>query len=589
MKTNEILINGFSLSWYTKNNMKSFLKKIGSSFGFVIILMPIFGIILSIGNATKVDFLKEIGSILFANIGIWFTLAIIIGFTSNKGVAVYSGILSYLVVNVFISSFIREVNSIYFNIWFWKNLNKSALLSKLFFGGIETFNSGVIGGILIGVYVTYIYNKFKETNLPKGLEFFSKERFTILLSILFSFIFASLFIIIWPLIGFCLSAIGIIVANSPIGMDSFIFRTIQRMLIPFGSSLLWQSPMWYTQIGGELNLYQQDLLIQYLFREVDSEHIYLVTKLSLIPVKGIGESQILDLFKNELEVEEFKLLEDKINLWFENTNSIFEANPSGDQIIWNIVSTNKYITVDDCWNAGLRVSRFISGGYINSIFVLPTLSLTMLLMTPKGEKRAKTGIYITAALTAMLIGVTEPVEYLFCFTMPLFYFAIYCPFNGLIAMTTSLLKVKVGTSFSTGIFDFTLSGIIPTINGVNTRIWIIPIIGIIASSLIFTIAYFWFKYSSKLEKKTNFEAKNLKESFQNLIITFGGIKNIEQFVLKEDQAMITFIKLPSDLISSIEYKEINITDKTVRVYFNDNQRLKYEVLEKVYINIKNPL
>ncbi|AUB31532.1 PTS transporter subunit EIIC [Spiroplasma floricola] len=588
MQAGQQLFNGFDISWYTKNRMKSFLKKVGASFGFVIILMPIFGIILSIGNAANVSFLKEIGSILFSNIGIWFTLAIIIGFTSNKGAAVFTGVLSYLVVNVFIAASINKNNeNTFFNIWFWHNLSVNAYLSKLFFGGIETFNSGVIGGILIGIYVTYIYNKFKDTQLPKGLEFFAREKLVIILSVIFSLIFASLFIIIWPVFGFILTAIGSGVAKSPIGLDSFIFRTVQRMLIPFGSSLLWQSPMWYTQIGGSLNEYQQDLLIQYLYRVTSQENLQTINLLASIPEKGHSQQEIIEIFSKYLnEYISYDWLFKSMNEWFENTNSIFATNPSGDQIIWNIVSTNKYITVDDCWNSGLRISRFISGGYVNSIFVLPTLSCLMFLMTPKGEKRAKVGIYITAALTAMLVGVTEPVEYLFCFTMPLFYFSIYCPFNGLIAAITSLFKVKVGTSFSTGLFDFTLSGIVPTVNGVNTRIWIIPLIGICSSITIFAIAFFWFKFFNKKENLININARKLRDSLQLFIEDLGGFKNIKQYSLKENQLEVVFKNVP-DFKSLFNYvNKIEKQEKGLKLSIKPENEEVVLLFDKIYENRK---
>ncbi len=586
MENYQTQFRGFDISWYTKNKTKSFLKKLGTSFGFVIILMPIFGIILSIGNATKVNLLINIGSILFSNIGIWFALAIIIGFTSNKGVAVYCGILSYLVFNVFIWASIKDnsVNKNLFDIWFWKDLQKNLYLSKLFFGGLETFNSGVIGGILVGTYVTFIYKKFKDINLPKGLEFFAKERFVIILTIIFSMVFASLFIMVWPIFGYVLSMMGSVVAKSPIGLDAFIFRTIQRMLIPFGSNLLWQSPMWYTQVGGDLNSYQQDLLIQYLLRESQGENLAIVTELLNIKEKGFGQEEITTIFKNYLGESDFNLIECSLNIWFKETESIFQSNPSGDQIIWNIVSTNKYITVDDCWNVGLRVSRFISGGYINSIFILPTLSLTLLLMTPKGEKRSKMGIYITAALTAMLVGVTEPVEYLFCYSMPLFYFAIYCPLNGILAMLTSLFKVKLGTSFSTGIFDFILSGIIPTANGVNTKIWIIPIVGVIASIFIFIVAFFWFKKFNREENNDIINAKLLRDSIYKLIEDFGGIKNILSYQLTQKDLTIKFKNANNAINLFDHFEKIEKKEDTMIFSIIDNNKEKTEILNFIISN-----
>ncbi|QHX36644.1 PTS transporter subunit EIIC [Spiroplasma sp. BIUS-1] len=570
--------NGFDVSWYTKNKMKSFLKKVGASFGFVIVLMPIFGIILSIGNAANLDVLKNIGNILFANIGLYFTIAIIIGFTSNKGSAVLAGILSYLVFNIFISSFIQNPDKSFFNIWFWKNLQSNAYLTKFFFGNIKTFNSGVVGGILIGVYVTYIFNRFKDTNLPKGLEFFSKEKLTIIISVFSSIIFASFFIIVWPVIGFTLTFIGSGVAKSPIGIDSFIFRTFQRMLIPFGSSLLWQSPMWYTQIGGNLVEYQQDLLIQYLIRTQELTPD-LITNLLSITAKGNDQTSIIAIINNVLGDKD---LNNVMNDWFTNTQEIFSK--TGDQFIWIAVSNSKLITIDDCWNVGFRVSRFISGGYVNSIFTLPAISCAMLFLTPKGERRNKMGMYITAGLTAMLIGVTEPVEYLFCYTMPLFYFAIYCPFNGIIAALTSIFKVKIGTSFSTGIFDFTLSGIVPTVNGADTRIWIIPIIGLIAATIMFFATYFWFKYYNEKEKRVNIKARNLRDSLYLFLDEIGGIRNIKNYQINDNKLNISFKREPevSKLFNTFDVIEKNNNEYKLQIKEN-----KMEVIELTNYIISN--
>ncbi|AGR41132.1 PTS transporter subunit EIIC [Spiroplasma taiwanense] len=549
----QLEIKDFSLSWYTKNSIKSFFKKVGHSFGFVIVLMPIFGVIFSIGNIIAkyeseanifAKLFTSTGSILFSNIGLWFTIAIIIGFTSNKGVAVYSGIIFYLIFNIFISSFIsiKNAENNLFNIWFWKNLNQKTLLTNFFFGNIKVFNSGVIGGIIIGTIVTISYKKFKNITLPKGLSFFEKERFVLLITPIFAFILASLFIIIWPLIGIAMSFFGSAVAKSPIGLDAFIFRTIQRMLIPFGSSLLWQSPMWYSQIGGELANYQQDLLIEFLLRHYGESSLQWKDILKSLPqidwnLADLQESFSLALSQNSISVpQDFN---EQIKIWFENTQYIWDRNPVGDQFISIEVLSNNYITIDDCWNVGLRVTRFLTGGFVNSMFTLPAIAFSMLLVTPKGQRRAEVGMYITASLTAFLIGVTELIEFLFCYSLPLFYFAIYCPFNGLIAMITSLFKVKIGTTFSTGLMDFTFNGVIPTVNGQNTNIWILPIIGIFSAILIFIISQLYFK-KVKFNPSKILDNKNSdKDKVLEVLSIFDGIKNIIKIEIKDNNLLLT--------------------------------------------------
>ncbi|AKX34058.1 PTS system, glucose-specific IIBC component [Spiroplasma litorale] len=499
----------FSISQETKNRMKTFLQKLSSSFGFVIILMPIFGLFYSIGSLfdenTAGLLFKRMGTILFSNIGLWFCLAIIIGFTNNKGAAVYSGIISYFVFNLFISVFIWKNNEKTFTVWFWKELETKIYLTEFLFGKFQTFNTGVVGGIAIGSLITFIYNKYKDQNLIKSLSFFSKEKFVILLTPFVSIILASLFIIIWPIIGYLMMWIGKGVSKSPIGLDAFIFRTVQRMLIPFGSSLLWQAPMWYSSIGGNVNDYELPLLAEYIYRTNPN-----LTNDSINKIKDAIENfkdfnNFIDYLKSNLSSEINNIFEIESN--WKNEFETF-SKLEGDQFLSYAALTNNYITINDCWNVGLRFSRFITGGYVNSMFTLPTIALVLLLNEKKGERRKEMGVYITAALTAFLLGITEPIEYMFCYTVPLFFFTIYAPFNGIVAMFTSIFKVKIGTMFSTGLFDFTLSGIIPSVNNQSTNIWILPIIGILSSITMFFISYYYFKYNKN--KKDKIEKINLK-------------------------------------------------------------------------------
>ncbi|ASP28173.1 PTS system, glucose-specific IIBC component [Spiroplasma corruscae] len=497
----------FTISKNTKLRMKSFLQKLSSSFGFVIILMPIFGIFYSIGslfeNNITGELFKNFGKILFSNIGLWFCLSIIIGFTNNKGAAVYSGIISYFVFNIFISVFIVSENY-YFNIWFWKSLETKIFLTSFLFGNIQTFNTGVVGGISIGAVITILYNKFKNQNLIKSLTFFSKEKFVILLTPFVSMILATIFIIVWPIIGYFMMVIGKVVSKSPIGLDAFIFRTFQRMLIPFGSSLLWQAPMWYSSIGGSVSDYELPLLVEYIYRTNPNLSADAIEKIRGALSQYKNYADFFDYLNTNLSTEINNLLD--INSSWKPAFDSF-SKIEGDQFLSYAALNSKYITIDDCWNVGLRFSRFITGGFINSMFTLPTIGFTMLIFVKKGERKKELGVYLTAALTAFLLGITEPIEYMFCYTMPLFFFAIYAPFNGIIAMVTSLLKIKVGTMFSTGLFDFTFSGIIPTVNGQETNIWLLPIVGIFASILIFIITYVYIKYysSKKIKNDVNKE------------------------------------------------------------------------------------
>ncbi len=537
MKITGLRKKELDISYYTKASFRSFVGKLGASFSFVIILMPIFGLIITFGNIFRIylpggsdnvlsKLFTSVGQILFLNIGVWFALAISIGFSKNKGAAVYVTLLSYIIFIVIINSFLKfnDNNKNTFSILFWKALNQKIYLTDLF--GYKTFNTGVIGGILIGSLNVIFFNFTKNVSLPKSLSFFEKEKFALLIMPLYSFVFSLIFIMIWPILGFLLSWLGSQVAKSPNGLDSFVFRTIQRMLIPFGSSLLWQAPMWYTQIGGDLSQYQSQLLAEYLSRTNGiSREIY-------DQIYNLGSLDI-DSISDILRANNIEYLLNNIEEWIYQTSSVEKLwEISGDQRISIAILNSKYVSIDDCWNIGFRVTRFLTGGFVNSMFVLPTLALFLFL---KNSNRKEYGYYISAALTSFLLGITEPVEYMFCFIMPGYFFLVYAPLTGLMGMTTSLLQVKVGTTFSTGLFDFVMNGVIPTINGQKTGIYWIPLVGIIYSLIGYFSFYLWFKFFDiNIEKTKKISSWEIKKQCLELIEYFEGAKNILSIEINND-------------------------------------------------------
>ncbi|QEH61826.1 PTS system glucose-specific IIBC component [Spiroplasma chinense] len=534
MKNEMIRSKDFELSWYTKKSSKSFLNKLGTSFGFVIILMPIFGVLLSIGNIidnysdnkVAVSLFKNIAGVLFSNIGIWFALSICIGFTKNKGAAVYAALIFYLVFNVSLAAFIKvnADDSSRFSILFWHDLRVAVYTTNQF--GVLTFNTGVIGGIFCGSITAILYNKFKDVKLVKGLEFFAKEKFVLIIVPIFALISAFLFMIIWPMIGYALTSVGTGVAKTPIGVDSFIFRTFQRMLIPFGSSLLWQAPMWYTSVGGDLVPYKAQLLAQYLERttEIPSD---LLTQIALIDASKVD---LLASANKIIGNDNFSLT---ISEWIENTGEIFDKK--GDQIISAAVLNSNYITVADCWNVGLRITRFLTAGFVNSMFMLPTIGVVIYFRIEKSKRKDYFGKFLVAILTSFLLGITEPVEFMFCYLSPLFFFVVYAPLVGLAGLCTSLLQIKIGSTFSTGLFDFVFNGIIPTVNNQDTRIWLFPILSIVFIGIGFVASYYFFKL-------TNFDplgsTKNPRKDARLKIIQMkdliGGWKNIDQVSFEDN-------------------------------------------------------
>jgi len=548
----KISLKEFEFSSYTKNTSMSFLKKVSISFGFVIILMPIFGLFIIVGNIINSNVSSEslidmiftnIGSLLFSNIGLWFALAIVIGFTYNKGVAVYGTILFYLVFITTTSVLInKQEDGQTFNILFWNNLFISMYTSTIF--GFLTFNTGIFGGLVCGILVILIYNKFQNIKLPKGFEFFAGEKFTLLLIPFFAVIVGLLFAITWPLFGNGLILLGEALSNSPVGIDTFIFRTVQRMLIPFGASMIWQAPFWYTSIGGSIAGLEGTLLAIYLQRISDQGLITLNSEaFTYFSTLQMSLSEIRYSAQNEINTF-FQEFSSYIILWVDGAVETNIFNVSGDQILSLLASnTNGGLLIQDLWRAGIRTSRYISPGYANSIFVLPSLALIMYFKTTKNKRREYSGMIINAILTTTLLGITEPIEFLFAYTAPFFYFLIYAPLNGFMGYFATLFEIKASTSFSTGIIDYIFSAVIPWFSGNDTNFYIIPIIGVSGAVIAGIIAMFWFKYTSFSLAENNISIKSkIKADIYELLIWFKNKNNIQKIEITTNQLHILFKK-----------------------------------------------
>lgn len=170
---------------------------------------------------------------------------------------------------------------------------------------------------------------------------------------------------------------------------------------------------------------------------------------------------------------------------------------------------------------------FMTGKYPFMMFGLPAAALAMYHEADKGKKKLVAGILFSGALTSFLTGITEPIEFMFLFVAPVL-FAIHCIFAGLSFMIMQILNVKIGLTFSGGLIDFILFGVIP-----NRTNWLWVIIVGFAFAIIY---YFGFRYIiRKLDLKTpgrEDEDNNIKMdiSYENLpyeiLDAFGGTNNI---------------------------------------------------------------
>ena len=130
------------------------------------------------------------------------------------------------------------------------------------------------------------------------------------------------------------------------------------------------------------------------------------------------------------------------------------------------------------------------------IFGLPGAALAMYRTAKPEKKKVAGGLLISAALTAMLTGVTEPLEFTFIFVAPLMY-AVHCVYAGLSFMLMHIFKVGVGMTFSGGLIDLTLFGVLQG-NAKTHWIWVV-----VVGAVYFVLYYFTFYFMiTKMNLKT---------------------------------------------------------------------------------------
>ena len=128
----------------------------------------------------------------------------------------------------------------------------------------------------------------------------------------------------------------------------------------------------------------------------------------------------------------------------------------------------------------------MTGKFPFMMFGLPAAALAMIHEAKPEKKKFVAGIMISAALTSFLTGITEPIEFSFLFVAPIL-FGIHCVFAGLSFMTMQLLNVKIGMTFSGGLIDYLLFGVMPN----RTAWWLVIPVGLVFAVLY----YFGFRFA----------------------------------------------------------------------------------------------
>lgn len=248
--------------------MKTFFEKaqqFGKSFMLPIAILPAAGLLLGIGGALSnpntvnaypmldIPWLQAIfaimssaGNIVFANLPVLFAVGVAVGLArSDKGTAALAALLGYLVMNATINSILVITGKLATD-----NLAGAGQGMAL---GIQTLESGVFGGLVVGMMASFLHNRFNKTELPQFLGFFSGSRFVPIITALSSIFLGVLMFYIWPLFQSVIFSIGDVV-NATGYIGTFFYGFILRLLGPFGLHHIFYLPFWQTALGGTLEI-----------------------------------------------------------------------------------------------------------------------------------------------------------------------------------------------------------------------------------------------------------------------------------------------------------------------------------------------
>lgn len=419
-----------------KDKIFGVLQRVGRSFMLPIAILPVAGLLLGLGSSfTNETMLKtyglwnvmgpgtlfnaifrvmsDAGNIVFANLPIIFAMGVAIGMAKKeKEVAALAAAIAFFIMHASIGAMITINGGA-------EKMLEGATADVV---GITSLQMGVFGGIIVGLGVATLHNKFYKIQLPQVLSFFGGTRFVPIISSLVYTLVGIVMFFIWPAVQSRIYSVGNLVLNSGYA-GTWVYGFMERLLIPFGLHHVFYLPFWQTGVGGTME------------------------------VGG-------------------KLIEGAQNIFFAQL-----ADPTVTEF-------------------SVSATRFMSGKFPLMIFGLPGAALAMYKTAKPEKKKEVEGLLLSAALTSMITGITEPLEFTFLFVAPLLY-GIHCVFAGLAYMLMHVFKVGVGMTFSGGLIDMFLFGIMQG-NAKTNWIWIV-IVGVVY----FIVYYLLFSFLiNKLDLKT---------------------------------------------------------------------------------------
>ena len=490
-----------------KDKIFGVLQRVGRSFMLPIAVLPVAGLLLGLGssftNETTLEMynltsfmgpgtipyfifsvFNSCGSIIFDNLPLIFAIGVAIGMArQEKEVAALAAGISFLVMHSSIGAMINLTGGP-------ENLLEGSVVSVL---GIQSLQMGAFGGIIVGLGVAALHNRFYKIQLPQVVSFFGGTRFVPIISTVVYALAGILMFFIWQPIQEGINNLGVLVYSSGY-FGTFLFGMIKRLLIPFGLHHVFYLPFWQTAVGGTME------------------------------VAGNMVSGAQNIFFAQL------------------------ADP-----------TVTHFSTAGTW--------CFTGEFVLYIFGFPGAALAMYRCARPERKKQVGGLLLSAALTSIITGITEPLEFSFLFVAPVL-FIISGIFAGLAYMLCHILNITVGLTFSGGFIDLALFGILQG-NDKTSWLLIIPL-GI----AFFLVYYFLFSF---LIKKFNFKTPGREEGSQETKLYTKADYNARK--AEGNQQDETSATITQGLGGADNIKDVDCCATRLRVTVHDGGKVNQDVLK----------
>ena len=257
-----------------KDKIFGVLQRVGRSFMLPIAILPVAGLLLGIGssftNETTIAtyglqkilgsgtllnslliIMNKVGSAVFDNLPLIFAVGVAIGMAKKeKEVAALSALIAYFVMNVAVSAMLLINNEITADGQIAADVLEGTITSVC---GILSLQMGVFGGIIVGLGVAALHNRFHKIVLPNALSFFGGSRFVPIISTIVYMFVGILMYFVWPIVQNGIYALGGLVTGSGY-VGTLIFGIVKRALIPFGLHHVFYMPFWQTAVGGTMEV-----------------------------------------------------------------------------------------------------------------------------------------------------------------------------------------------------------------------------------------------------------------------------------------------------------------------------------------------